>query len=123
MTRLNLKLWTLAGALALFSAPPALAHAKLVNSTPANNSVVTAAPAAIALTFNEKLVAAFTKAELTMPEHGGMKVNAASKTSTDGKSLTVTPARPLGKGAYKLDWIAATADGHKMSGAISFTVG
>lgn len=119
----NFRVLATASALALLAAPPAFAHAKLVSSNPPNNAAVTSAPARVVLTFNEKLVAAFTKAELTMPEHGGMKIAASSETSPDGKRLTVTPARPLGKGAYKVTWSTASADGHKMSGEIKFTVG
>lgn len=113
---------TMAAALAILIAPPAFAHAKLVSSNPANNAAVATSPRTIVLTFNEKLVAAFTKVELTMPEHDGMEVTASSAPSRDGKSLVVTPARPLGNGAYKLVWSTASADGHKMSGEISFTV-
>jgi methionine-rich copper-binding protein CopC len=116
------KMAIVAGGLSLLLAAPAFGHARLVSSSPANNASVEAAPAAIVLTFNERLVPTFTKAELTMPEHGGMKVAASSQTSQDGKSLRVVPARPLGKGAYKVSWSTASADGHKMSGEISFTV-
>ena len=118
----NFKLLAAASALALLFAPPAFAHARLLSSSPANNASVEAAPATVVLTFNERLVPAFTKAELTMPGHGGMKIAASSAPSPDGKSLIVTPARPLAKGTYKVVWNTASADGHKMSGEISFTV-
>lgn len=120
----NLKFAALAAASALAVLVPAsaLAHARLVSSNPANNAAVAASPRTIVLTFNERLVAAFTKVELTMPEHGGMKVATTSAPANDGKGLVVTPARPLGKGAYELVWSTASADGHKMSGEISFTV-
>jgi hypothetical protein len=121
MKMLNSAALAAASALAMLAASPALAHARLVSSNPADNAAV-AAPRTIVLNFNERLVAAFTKVELTMPEHGGMKVAASSAPANDGKGLVVTPARPLGKGAYKLVWSTASADGHKMSGEISFTV-
>lgn len=123
MHKLNFAALAAASALAMLVASPAFAHARLVSSNPANDAAVAAPPRTIVLTFNEQLVAAFTKAELTMPEHGGMKVAASSAPGRDGKTLIVTPARPLGKGAYKLVWSTASADGHKMSGEISFTVG
>lgn len=115
-------LLAIASALTLLLAPPAFAHARLVSSNPANNASVAAAPATVVLTFNERLLPAFTKVELTMPGHGGMKVAANSEVSRDGKSVTVTPARPFGKGGYKVVWSTASADGHKMTGEISFTV-
>jgi hypothetical protein len=121
MHKLNSAALVAASALAMLVASPAFAHARLVSSTPADNAAV-AAPRTIVLTFNERLVAAFTKVELTMPEHGGMKVAASSASAGEGKTVVVTPARPLGKGAYRLVWSTASADGHKMNGEISFTV-
>lgn len=113
----------LAAASALVAASPAWAHAHLVSSNPAANASVTAAPKVITLTFNEKLVPTFSKFELTMPEHGGMKVPVKTTVSKDGKSITGTPESALTKGAYKIVWSAASADGHKMNGEVAFKVG
>ena len=113
----------LAGATALIASSPAWAHAHLVSSNPAANAAVAAAPKVITLTFNEKLVPAFSKFELTMPEHGGMKVPVKTTVSKDGKSITGTPESALTKGAYKIVWSAASADGHKMNGEVAFKVG
>lgn len=113
----------LAGASALVASSPAWAHAHLVSSNPAANASVAAAPKVITLTFNEKLVPAFSKFELTMPEHGGMKVQVKTSVSEDGKTITGTPQGALTKGAYKIVWTAASADGHKMNGEVAFKVG
>lgn len=106
----------------LLVASQAAAHAKLVSSNPAANATV-AAPKTITLTFSEKLVPAFSKFEVVMPEHGGMKVAVKTTVSKDGKSLTGAPTAALSDGAYKVVWTAATADGHKMSGEVAFKVG
>lgn len=108
---------------AMFVATQAFAHAHLVSSNPSANATVAAAPKAITLTFNEKLVPAFSKFELTMPEHGGMKVPVTTVVSKDRKSITGTPQSALTKGAYKIIWFAASADGHKMNGEVTFKVG
>jgi methionine-rich copper-binding protein CopC len=113
----------LIGSAALLATSPAWAHAHLVSSNPAANATLTAAPMAITLTFNEKLVPAFSKFDLVMPEHGGMKVAVKTAVSTDGKSITGTPAAALTAGAYKVVWTAASADGHKMNGEVTFKVG
>lgn len=113
----------LAGASALLATSPAWAHAHLVSSNPAANAIVGAAPITISLTFSEKLAPAFSKFDLTMPEHGGMKVAVKTAVSTDGKSITGTPEAPLAKGVYKIVWTAASADGHKMNGEVTFKVG
>ena len=113
----------LAGATALIASTPAWAHAHHVTSKQAEKDDVAAAPKVITLTFNEKLVPAFSKFELTMPEHGGMKVPVKTTVSKDGKSITGTPESVLTKGAYKIVWSAASADGHKMNGEVAFKVG
>lgn len=109
-------------ATAILASGPAWAHAKLVASNPANSAVVQAAPKSITLTFNEKLVPAFSKFDVTMPEHG-MKMPVKTSLSEDGKTLTGVPQQALPKGSYKIVWSAATADGHKMSGEVAFRIG
>ncbi|MDX5393999.1 MAG: copper homeostasis periplasmic binding protein CopC [Caulobacteraceae bacterium] len=113
----------LAGTAAFVASSPAFAHAHLVSSNPAANATLTAPPKAITLTFSEKLVPAFSKFELTMPEHGGMKVAVKTTVSADGKTISGAPQAALGKGAYKIVWTAASADGHKMNGEVAFKVG
>jgi len=122
MTNRLFHLAALAGASALIFTSPAWAHAHLVSSNPAANATV-AAPKAITLTFSDKVVPAFSKFDITMPEHGGMKVAVKTVVSTDGKSITGTPEAALAQGAYKIVWTAASADGHKMNGEVSFKVG
>lgn len=113
----------LAGTAALLATSPAWAHAHLVSSMPAANATVAAAPKTITLTFNEKLAPAFSKFELTMPEMNGMKAPVKTAVSKDGKSIVGTPQAALMKGAYKIVWTAASADGHKMTGEVAFKVG
>lgn len=112
---------------ALVVATPAAAHAKLVSATPAPNSIV-AAPATLRLSFSESLVASFSGVELEMTDMPGMKMASPMKMpvtaslSTDGKTLVVTMARPLPRGAYKLDWHAVSADSHRVEGSFTFKV-
>jgi len=113
----------LAGASAVLAAGPVWAHAHLVSSNPAANATVAAAPKVITLTFSEKVAPAFSKFEVTMPEHGGMKVAIKTAVSADGKSIVGTPAAALAKGAYKIAWTVASADGHRMNGEVAFKVG
>ena len=114
---------TKAAALAvLVSATPLLAHTKLIASNPAANATVRAAPRTITLTFNERVVPAFSKFELTMPAHR-MKIPVTTTVSRDGKRIVGTPQSPLARGAYAIHWTAAGADGHKMEGHLNFKVG
>ncbi len=105
---------------ALLAAGQAFAHAKLVSSDPTANATV-AAPKVITLTFNEKLAPAFSGFDLTMVEHN-MKIPVKTTVSKDGKTLTGTPQGAFMKGSYKINWHAASADGHRMTGEVAFKV-
>lgn len=116
----------LAAALALLPAP-ALAHAKLVGSTPAANSAVSKVTS-VHLKFNEKLATSTVKTELVMTgmpgmaDHPPMKIAVTSAMGKDGKSMTLTPKRALVPGTYRVKWSAAGADTHRMGGEFGFTV-
>ena len=115
---------TLAGLIAsgaMLIAGSAAAHAHLVKSTPAANATV-AAPKTISLTFNEKLTPAFSKFELSMPAMNGMKVKTKTVVSKDHLTIVGQPQGKLMPGAYRITWHAASDDGHKMDGVVSFTV-
>jgi len=118
--RFNLTFATAAAAAALLVAGQAAAHAKLVSSTPAADAQV-AAPKKITLIFNEKIAPAFSGFDLTMVEHN-MKIPVKTAVSKDGKTLTGTPQGAFMKGTYKINWRAASADGHRMTGEVSFKV-
>jgi methionine-rich copper-binding protein CopC len=108
------------GAIALLSATQASAHASLVNSDPAANTTVSA-PKSITLTFDERLVPAFSGFDVVMGD--GMKMTFKTSVSKDHKSITGIPIGPLMAGAYKISWHAAAADdGHKSTGALAFKV-
>jgi methionine-rich copper-binding protein CopC len=113
-------LLVLGGAAALTAAGPALAHTRLVSSTPAAHAKVDA-PRSITLTFNERLVPSFSKFALSMPAHD-MDVPVQTAVSRDGKQIVGTLNAPLMKGAYRISWTAAGADGHKMTGTLDFEV-
>ncbi|WP_027597900.1 copper resistance system chaperone CopC [Pseudomonas sp. MOIL14HWK12:I2] len=116
---------TLFGAGMLFSAL-ALAHPKLVSSTPAEGSEG-AVPAKIELHFSENLVTQFSGAKLVMTampgmEHPPMAVKAAVSGGSDPKTMVITPASPLTAGTYKADWRAVSSDTHPITGSVTFKV-
>lgn len=119
----------LAAALSLVAiAGSAQAHTKVVASAPAANTAV-APMKAVSITFNEKTVPAFSGADIVMTgmpgmaSHKPMKLN-GMKTgwSANGKTLTLTAARPFPKGTYQVVWHAAGTDTHRTQGAYSFIV-
>ena len=120
MNRRSFSIATALGAATLLVATQAYAHAKLVSSNPTANATV-AAPKTITLTFNEKLVPAFSSFDLAMVDHK-MKVAVKTAVGADGKTIVGTPQAALMAGSYKITWHAATADGHKIDGEVAFKV-
>lgn len=107
----------------------ALAHTRLVSSTPAANATVPAANArSINLVFNERVIASTLKVDLAMTgmpgmnDHPPMKVAFSSMMGKDGKSVMLMPKRALAAGTYQVSWSAAGTDTHRMGGQFSFTV-
>jgi copper resistance protein C len=114
-------LFAAGAAMLIATASPAFAHADLMRSTPAANATVEA-PKAVQLVFSERIVPAFSKIEISMVGHD-MTIPVETKVSSDGKTMTGTPKGRFMKGAYKITWVAAGADGHRMKGEIPFKVG
>lgn len=108
-----------AAAAVVISASPVSAHARLVSATPAGGSVV-AAPDVVSLTFSDRFAAPFSSVEVKDGE--GRTITLRQEVSSDGKTLSGTFARPLASGVYEVRWAIAAADGHRMTGAHSFTV-
>lgn len=102
-----------------FAAGPAAAHARLVGATPAPDSTV-AATRSLSLTFSERSVPAFSSFDVV--NAAGEKVAIEIAFSDDGKTMTGTAARQLASGTYRIEWRIASADGHRMTGAYSFSV-
>ena len=105
------------------AASPVSAHAHLVRSNPAINAAGPS-PQRLALTFSERLVAAFSKLQLVMPMSGrAFAIPLKTGLSADGRTLIGIPQKPaLMKGAYIIRWTAATSDGHRMTGTVPFRI-
>jgi methionine-rich copper-binding protein CopC len=104
----------------LAAASEASAHARVLASTPGRNAVV-AAPQTISLTFSEKLEPKFSK--LTLAKADGTAIPVASEVSAKDRAvLSAAVKAKLAPGAYKASWEVVSADGHKMKGALDFTV-
>jgi hypothetical protein len=113
---------------ALVPSAPLLAHVKLAASTPAAGAKAKATKV-ITLTFSEKVNPATAGATIVMTampgmaDHGEMPIrNFTASWSADGKTLTLTLKKPLPAGTYDVRWQAAAADGHAMTGKVSFDV-
>ena len=120
----------LAIAASLFALPAtALAHTKVVASTPAEGATVASART-VSLTFSEALLPPTAAASIVMTampgmaNHGEMAIrNFTTAWSNDNKTMTLNLAKPLPKGTYEVRWQAAGADGHRMKGTVTFIIG
>lgn len=120
MNRSALKVIGMGAVLALAAAGVAQAHAHLLSSTPAPDSIGPA-PSQVRLAFSERLEPKFSSFEVDGAD--GKKVAVAvSADPADPKVLVGTPKAPLPAGMYRVVWWAVSADSHRMTGAFAFTV-
>jgi len=118
----------LAGALALavavviLTAAPALAHAILLSSSPADGSVVKQSPTALELTFNESVEVSLGSIKLL--DQKGNRVDIGSPHHSVSSDHTIEAGVPhLSDGLYVLSWRVISADAHPVHGGFFFTVG
>ena len=99
----------------------AFAHNTLVSSNPAENASLDAGPQTVVLTFDQ-------------PVQEGEGLNSVAVTGPDGKewqggpatvdsNVVSAPLRELGpKGTYTIGYRIVSADGHPVSGKVTFTL-
>ncbi len=103
--------------------PVVMAHANVIRSEPAQNSVLEEFPPVVTIWFTEPLA----------PEFGGIEVLASDgrpvdngDSAVDSRDPTVMSVSlpPLPNGTYVVDWTnVSTVDGHKVRGSFLFSVG
>ncbi len=104
----------------------ALAHTKVVASTPAQGATVKGLRV-VMLTFSEALLPPTAAASIVMTampgmaNHGEMVIrNFTTAWSNSNKTMTLSLKQPLRAGTYEVRWQAAGADGHRMKGVVNF---
>jgi copper resistance protein C len=108
--------------LGLFAlAAPASAHNSLISSNPSDQASLDASPGTVVLTFDQ-------------PVQAGKGLNSIAVTGPDGKqwqggaatvdsNVVTAPVRELGpKGTYTIGYRVVSADGHPVSGKLTFTL-
>ncbi len=94
----------------------AQAHTHLKEATPADKSIVNAAPTNVVLKFSE----AAKVTALTLHHDGAADQKLTP--SPDTAAAQITAALPkLTPGKYSVNWRVVSEDGHIMSGQLSFT--
>ncbi|TPE62611.1 copper resistance protein CopC [Sandaracinobacter neustonicus] len=107
---------------ALMVAAPAIAHPKLLASTPAGGST-TASPTVVSMQFSEALFPKLSGA--TLVKLGGGEpatVEAATSFAADNRGISLKPVSSLKAGQYRVDWFGVAADTHRITGNFNFTV-
>ncbi|HWM05888.1 MAG TPA: copper resistance CopC family protein [Actinophytocola sp.] len=109
----------LSGLTLTLTATPALAHAELIASTPAENATIAAAPRNVQLTFNEPVALGANPIEIVGPGNVTWQVG---KPALAGPVITapVVATGPAGK--YTLVYRVVSGDGDAVSGSVPFTM-
>ncbi|HTN59940.1 MAG TPA: copper resistance protein CopC [Devosia sp.] len=115
---LNFRTLLLALLMALGLASPALAHAGLVHSEPAQNAVIATAPEQVTLQFNESVSPLLLN--LVAPDGS---VTALSGTTENENTLHIPVPPHLAKGTFLLSYRVISIDGHPVGGTVSFSIG
>ncbi|MFD2169091.1 copper resistance protein CopC [Tumebacillus lipolyticus] len=102
---------------------PALAHATLIKSTPAEGEVLQQNPGTLRLQFNEPLEPELI--ELKLYRWDAKELDLSAPQLTKGNASETYAALPDGleEGSYRLLWSIISEDGHRMNGEISFALG
>ena len=110
----------LAVALALFAIPAtaALAHTKVVSSSPKRGGTAKTSIRAVKITFNQQV----SGGSIRVTGPGGRVVSAGKggRDPRNVKRLVVALKGGLKSGRYKASWTIKAADGHTQKGSIRF---
>ncbi|ELY0462714.1 copper resistance protein CopC [Listeria innocua] len=99
------------------------AHAYLENSNPADQSHIKTAPEKVTLVFNEEIEADFPLIEVK--DSSGKRVETGKTAVSKKNNHMVEASLPaeLKADVYSVSWRVVSADGHAVSGIISFKLG
>jgi methionine-rich copper-binding protein CopC len=107
---------------AMLVSSQAFAHAHLKAATPAAESTVQNAPAALTLKFTEGLELKFSGVKVSGPGQADVAIGTATLDPKDDTLLNVPLPKTLAPGQYQVQWHAVATDGHKTNGTYRFTV-
>lgn len=93
------------------------AHATLIGSEPAEDSIVATAPGTVRLSFNEPV----TPLAFKLFDPTGESIDVTPTAQDSDLAVELPAAR--GEGTYALSWRVASADGHPIGGTATFSIG
>jgi copper transport protein len=101
-------------------APPASAHAELLSTTPTDGQLFAEPPTELVARFSQRVQIG---AGLQLHDSAGERVDRGGVESLEGGRTLRLPLGPLDPGSYVFSWRVVSADGHPISGGITFQVG
>jgi copper transport protein len=110
------------GGVGIVAAPPALAHAALVASTPGDRALLTEAPSEVTLTFSERV--GIGLGAVAVVDASGSRADVGEiGTDSEGTRVRVQLRDDLEQGSYLVTWRVMSLDSHAVSGGFTFSVG
>jgi copper resistance protein C len=105
----------------------ALAHARLVRSTPASQARLATPPERVELWFSELLESRFNSVEVVPAAEVTAKLRpnlarGAPTVDRDDRTRMMVPVQELGPGDYAVEWRVLSRDGHTAAGRFTFRV-
>ncbi|MFD7288845.1 copper resistance protein CopC [Streptomyces sp. NPDC059863] len=100
------------------SAPSASAHTELVSASPGEGASIASLPERVQLTFSDPMTQDYAKVAVTGPR--GEAVLGDPEVKGEVVSVRLAPASPPGR--YQVGYRVVSADGHPVSGSLTFTV-
>ncbi|MEV5747101.1 copper resistance protein CopC [Actinoallomurus sp. NPDC052308] len=108
----------------VLAASPAAAHAALVSSTPADGTVLTAAPTEVTLTFGEPVRAAPEGVAVIGPDGDRADDGVVRRAGAAVLAMRLPGLRVRARGGtYTVTWRVISADSHPVGGAFTFSIG
>lgn len=117
----------LIGMFVLAAPGTAMAHARLVKSSPESGANLAQAPEKIELWFSELLdgnfdnIGVYAAADVSSSTRTSLVVDQAKVDDKDKTHLTIA-LKPLSPGEYFVDWRVLSLDGHTATGRFKFKV-
>ena len=104
----------------LLPAPLAHAHAVLVSSDPVDGATLPSSPSRVTLTFDEPV--RLIPGAVQVISATGTKVDRGVRLLSDNAAVELSLPPDLPRGSYTATWRLMSADGHEVSGSVSFGV-
>ena len=103
----------------VLAAAPLAAHSLLLESSPAANATIDAAPSELRLRFNNRIEKRLSRLKL-VDERGTARDLPVAEDG--GADRLTAPVPSIAPGRYRVEWQVLSTDGHVVTGRYSFTV-